>query len=127
MPINSEAPGLALGLLTSRPISLGSKGLPPQAAGSSAATWGARGYNVLGGEVPFPVCVLNQADHPHNGATMRESTARMGVNLPPHGKTPMAPQRMQEQLADGAWGITAATPPHLFAYRSVGIPRILYA
>ena len=82
---------------------------------------------MLGGEVPFPVCVLNQAALAHNRATMREFTARMGVKLAPHGKTTMAPQLMQEQLADGAWGITAATPAHLFAYRSVGIARILYA
>lgn len=58
---------------------------------------------------------------------MREFTTRMGVKLAPHGKTTMAPQLMQEQLADGAWGMTAATPAHVFAYRSVGIPRILYA
>ena len=58
---------------------------------------------------------------------MCEYTARMGVKLAPHGKTTMSPQLMQEQLADGAWGITCATPAHLFAYRDVGIARILYA
>jgi D-serine dehydratase len=113
--------------LTSRPISLGDKGLPPEAAGLSAAECASRGYNILAGEVPLPVCVLLQAAVAHNRATMREFTARMGVKLAPHGKTTMAPLLMQEQLADGAWGITAATPAHIFAYRSVGIPRILYA
>ncbi|HEY6926898.1 MAG TPA: alanine racemase, partial [Steroidobacteraceae bacterium] len=113
--------------ITSRPISLGDKGLPPEAAGLSAAECARRGYNILAGEVPLPVCVLQQAALTHNRATMREFTARMGVKLAPHGKTTMAPQLMQEQLADGAWGITAATPAHIFAYRSVGIPRILYA
>lgn len=113
--------------IASRPISLGDKGLPPEAAGLSAAACATRGYNILAGEVPLPVCVLQQAALAHNRATMREFTARMGVKLAPHGKTTMAPQLMQEQLADGAWGITAATPAHLFAYRSVGIPRILYA
>jgi len=113
--------------LKSRPISLGDKGLPPEAAGLSAAVCATRGYNILAGEVPLPVCVLQQAALAHNRATMREFTARMGVKLAPHGKTTMAPQLMQEQLADGAWGITAATPAHIFAYRSVGIPRILYA
>src|SRR6185437_2156784 len=101
--------------------------LPPGAAGLSAADCATRGYNILAGEVPLPVCVLSQAALAHNRATMRGFTARMGVKLAPHGKTTMAPQLMQEQLADGAWGITAATPAHIFAYRSVGIPRILYA
>lgn len=113
--------------ITSRPILLGDKGLPPDAAGSSAAECAARGYNILAGEVPLPVCVLRQTALAHNRATMREFTTRMGVKLAPHGKTTMAPQLMQEQLADGAWAITAATPAHIFAYRSVGIARILYA
>jgi D-serine dehydratase len=118
---------MSLDPIASRPIFLGDKGLPPEAAGLSAASCGARGYNILAGEVPLPVCVLSQAALAHNRATMRGFTARMGVKLAPHGKTTMAPQLMQEQLADGAWGITAATPAHIFAYRSVGIPRILYA
>ncbi len=111
----------------SRQVSLGDKGLPPEVAGLSVAECAARGYNVLAGDVPFPVCVLRQSALVHNRATMREYTARMGVKLAPHGKTTMSPQLMREQLADGAWGITCATPAHLFAYRSVGIPRILYA
>jgi len=113
--------------IASRRISLGEKGLPPEAAGLSAAACATRGYNILAGDVPLPVCVLQQAALAHNRAIMREFTARMGVKLAPHGKTTMAPQLMQEQLADGAWGITAATPAHIFAYRSIGIPRILYA
>jgi len=113
--------------IASRQISLGDKGLPPEAAGLTAAACATRGYNILAGEVPLPVCVLQQAALAHNRATMREFTARMGVRLAPHGKTTMAPQLMQEQLADGAWGITAATPAHIFAYRSVGVARILYA
>jgi D-serine deaminase-like pyridoxal phosphate-dependent protein len=113
--------------IASRPISLGDKGLPPDAAGLPAGACATRGYNILAGEVPLPACILQQTALAHNRATMREFTARMGVKLAPHGKTTMAPQLMQEQLADGAWGITAATPAHIFAYRSVGIPRILYA
>src|SRR6185312_5699513 len=113
--------------IATRPISLGDKGLPPETAGLSAGACATRGYNILAGEVPLPVCVLQQAALAHNRATMREFTARMGVKLAPHGKTTMAPQLMQEQLAAGAWGITAATQANLFAYRSVGIARILYA
>ncbi len=113
--------------ITSRTLAAGEKGLPPDAAGLSAAQVAERSYNILAGQVPLPVCVLSQTALAHNRATMRDFTARMGVKLAPHGKTTMAPQLMQEQLADGAWGITAATPAHLFAYRSVGITRILYA
>jgi D-serine deaminase-like pyridoxal phosphate-dependent protein len=126
-PVSHLNLNLNLDPIASRPIALGDKGLPPEAAGLSASECAARGYNILAGDLPLPVCVLNQAALAHNRAIMREFTARMGVKLAPHGKTTMAPQLMQEQLADGAWGMTAATPAHLFAYRSVGIPRILYA
>jgi len=125
MPVSTGK--LDLDSITSGSIGRGAKGLPPDAAGLPASACAARGYNVLADEVPLPVCVLSEEAVSHNRSVMREFTARMGVKLAPHGKTTMAPQLMQEQLNDGAWAITAATPAHLFAYRSVRIPRILYA
>lgn len=114
------------GLLGSR-IAAGTKGLPPDLAGVEVRTIGQRGLNLLAGQIPLPACVLLDDAVAHNRATMREFTERMGVRLAPHGKTSMAPQLFAEQLQDGAWGLTAATPAQLFAYRSVNVRRILYA
>jgi D-serine deaminase-like pyridoxal phosphate-dependent protein len=50
-----------------------------------------------------------------------------GVGLAPHGKTTMAPQIFADQLAAGAWGITAATVGQAQLMASVGVPRILIA
>ena len=50
-----------------------------------------------------------------------------GVALAPHGKTTMAPQLFADQLAAGAWGITAATVGQAQVMASVGVERILLA
>ena len=103
-------------------IPAGTKGLPPAAAGRPQRDLGLRGYNLLAGDIPLPACVLSREAMSHNRAVMREFTQRMGVLLAPHGKSTMAPQLFAEQLDDGAWAMTAATPAHLFAYRSVNVP-----
>ena len=50
-----------------------------------------------------------------------------GVSLAPHGKTTMAPQLFERQLAAGAWAITAATCPQARLDVVVGVPRVLVA
>jgi D-serine dehydratase len=118
---------LNLGSITGGTLPAGTKGLPPDAAGGVLRDLGSRGYNVLAGDIPLPACVLSREAISHNRAVMREFTRRMGVRLAPHGKSTMAPQLFAEQLDDDAWAMTAATPAHLFAYRSVNVSRILYA
>ena len=124
---SSERPMLNLESIAGDTIPAGTKGLPPAAAGRPRRDVGERGYNLLAGDIPLPACVLSREAISHNRAIMREFTQRMGVLLAPHGKSTMAPQLFAEQLDDGAWAMTAATPAHLFAYRSVNVPRILYA
>jgi D-serine deaminase-like pyridoxal phosphate-dependent protein len=53
--------------------------------------------------------------------------AEHGVDLAPHGKTPMAPQLALEQLAAGAWGMTAATPTQAAIFADAGVRRIVIA
>lgn len=118
---------LNLETITGGTIPAGTKGLPPAEAGRPLRDLGSRGYNLLAGDIPLPACVLLREAISHNRAIMREFTQRMGVLLAPHGKSTMSPQLFAEQLDDGAWAMTAATPAHLFAYRSVNVPRILYA
>ena len=50
-----------------------------------------------------------------------------GVALAPHGKTTMAPQLFADQLAAGAWGITAATVGQAQVMAHFGVRRILIA
>ena len=50
-----------------------------------------------------------------------------GVGLAPHGKTTMAPQLFADQLAAGAWGITAATVGQAQVMAHFGVERILIA
>jgi D-serine deaminase-like pyridoxal phosphate-dependent protein len=75
----------------------------------------------------FPALVLKETALAHNLATMARFCAERGVLLAPHGKTTMAPQLFERQLAAGAWAITAATAEHARVYRAFGVPRILFA
>ncbi len=63
----------------------------------------------------------------HNSRWMRRFLAQFDVRLCPHGKTTMAPQLFDRQLADGAWGITVATVQQLMVCRRFGVPRVLMA
>jgi D-serine dehydratase len=79
------------------------------------------------GDLDFPVALLKRSALEHNAQWMAEFSRRSGASLCPHGKTTMAPQLYHRQLADGAWGITLATPQQArIAYR-YGVKRILLA
>jgi D-serine deaminase-like pyridoxal phosphate-dependent protein len=75
----------------------------------------------------MPVMTLRETALRQNVDAMAGWCAAAGVDLAPHGKTPMAPQLMARQLAAGAWAVTAATAGHMRVYRSFGVPRILLA
>lgn len=84
-------------------------------------------WSLLREDVMLPAAVLHEPALRHNSAWMRRFTELSGVRLAPHGKTTMSPELFALQLADGAWGITAATVSHVRAYRAFGIGRILLA
>jgi D-serine dehydratase len=86
-----------------------------------------RQWNVLAGDLPFPVAVLKQSALDHNSRWMRAFIAAAGVSLAPHGKTTMAPQLFRQQIADGCWGITVATAQQAVIAAEHGIKRILIA
>jgi D-serine dehydratase len=58
---------------------------------------------------------------------MAEFARRNGLSLCPHGKTTMAPQLWNLQLAEGAWGITVATAHQLQVARRFGVKRAIWA
>ena len=63
----------------------------------------------------------------HNIEVMRRFCQDAGVAIAPHGKTTMAPQLFERQLAAGAWGITAANAQQAALMVRLGVQRIFIA
>ena len=104
------------------------KGIPGGAPPFRLGDIGAKGWNVLRGDLALPVAVLKESALAHNGAWMMDFLRRAGgVRIAPHGKTTMSPQLFARQLADGAWGITVATAQQLQVCRRYGVDRVVFA
>ena len=99
--------------------------LPPK--GLPAVKLPDTGWNLLAGDLPLPCAVLKESALAANSAGMRAFLDRAGAVLCPHGKTTMSPELMHRQLADGAWGITAATWHQVRVMHHFGIRRVLMA
>ena len=110
-------------------LSLLSKGLPPtlDRLEVDARDVAARGLNLLAGDVPLPVAVHKASALDHNSRGMRAFVARHDVAIAPHGKTTMSPALFHRQIADGAWGITAANVQQAAVMHAFGIRRVLVA
>lgn len=85
------------------------------------------GWNLLRGDLPFPVATLDADALRSNGLWMRRFAERHGVQVCPHGKTTMAPQLFSRQMADGAWGITVSTVQQMRVCVKHGVKRVLMA
>jgi len=103
------------------------KGLPGRGEAVALDEIGAQSWNVLDQDVMLPVAVIYNSAIEHNRRWMTAFTTAASVRLCPHGKTTMSPQLLEMQIADGAWGITAATVAHVRTYRRFGIDRIILA
>ena len=103
------------------------KGYPHRAPPCAVRDIGRLGWNVLRGDLPFPVAVLKESALAHNLAWMADFTRATGVLLAPHGKTTMAPQLFARQLEAGAWGITFATMQQVSLGVRLGLRRIILA
>ena len=84
-------------------------------------------WNLLNEDVPLPVAVLKRDAIEANSRRMQAFLRMTGAALAPHGKTTMSPDLFDLQLADGAWGITVATPHQLQVARHFGYQRLLLA
>ena len=103
------------------------KGFPQDRPPVRLGDIGGQGWNALQGDLGYPAALLRQSVIERNAAWMAEFLRRTGVSLCPHGKTTMAPQLFQRQLADGAWGITLATSQQVRVAYDHGVKRILMA
>lgn len=88
---------------------------------------GARGWNLLRGDLPAPVAVLRRDRLLANSRWMSGFIRTNGLEIAPHGKTTMAPQLFALQMQDGAHAITVATVHQLAVARRFGIPRVVLA
>lgn len=103
------------------------KGMPLDAAPMRLDDVGKQGWNVLRGDVPFPIAVIHQDTLSANSAWMRDFTEGNGLKLAPHGKTTMAPHLYDQQVADGAWAITVATAQQLAVAHAFKVGRVVLA
>lgn len=103
------------------------KGFPPARPPLRLGDIGGQGWRLLAGDLDTPVALLKASALDANTRWMQEFLRRTGVSLSPHGKTTMAPQLFHRQLADGAWGLTLATPQQVRVAVQYGIRRILLA
>ena len=103
------------------------KGIPGTAAPFSLDEIGTKAWNVLAEDLPLPLMVLKRSSLDHNAKVFEEYLTANGLSFAPHGKTTMTPQIFAEQLAHGAWAMTAATVNQVEVMRRFGIPRIILA
>lgn len=102
------------------------KGFPQDQPPLRLGDAGSQGWSLLQG-LPTPVALLKASALEANATWMGAFLRRTGASLCPHGKTTMAPQLFQRQLADGAWGITLATPQQARIAVDFGVKRVLLA
>ncbi|EST24068.1 hypothetical protein N566_25185 [Streptomycetaceae bacterium MP113-05] len=103
------------------------KGLPPDAAGHTVGELAGERRDLFTGGFTTPVLALSAEDVEHNIRQLGLFSARHGLAFAPHGKTSMAPQLFDRQLAQGAWGITVAVPHQARVCRAYGVQRIFLA
>lgn len=102
------------------------KGLPPGAS-LRLGDVGKQGWSVLAGDMPMPLAVIRESVLKANSAWMSAFTGANDLLIAPHGKTTMAPQLFDLQIADGAWAITVATMQQLAVARHFGVKRVILA
>ena len=101
------------------------KGFPARAAGLRLSEVADAGLHLS--DLSTPVLTVHADAIAHNEDTVFGWAAREGVRLAPHGKTTMAPELWQAQLAAGSHGITLANLPQVRVARAFGVQRILLA
>jgi len=116
-----------LDVLLAEPVGVCTKGLPDSLADVPLGGVGELGLSLWAGDLLLPALTLRGDRLRHNLMRMRRFCDEHGVALAPHGKTTMAPQLFADQLAAGAWGMTAATVGQAQVMARYGVRRILIA
>ncbi|WP_341860862.1 amino acid deaminase [Gymnodinialimonas sp. 57CJ19] len=101
------------------------KGVPGTAPPFRLGDIAAKGWNVMEEDMPLPLLLLKRSNLDYNAEVFGDYLTAHNLSLAPHGKTTMAPQIFDEQLHNGAWGITAATVQQALVMHHYGVKRIL--
>jgi D-serine dehydratase len=109
------------------PLNLMDKGAPSDSDATPLNQVGQRRWNLLKEDLPLPLAILKDAALRNNSAWMRTYLDLSGAKIAPHGKTTMAPELFDMQIADGAWGITVSTAHQIRVARQFGHKRIFVA
>lgn len=123
----SPLPRLDLRLLEDHVVDPTTKGFPLDAPAMCVRDIGKQGWSLLDGDLPLPLAILKRDVLKANSRWMYRFTAENGLVIAPHGKTTMAPQLFDQQIADGAWAITVATAQQLAVCRRFGVKRVILA
>ena len=105
----------------------GTKGYPHLAAPLRRSAIAAQRWNLLRGDLPLPLAVIQRDALAGNLRWMQQFARGHGVELAPHGKTTMSPQLFAAQLQAGAWGITFASLTQAHLGLASGVRRGLIA
>lgn len=84
-------------------------------------------FSLINEEVSFPCAVVRQSAIESNLTWMQTFANHHNVKLCPHGKTTMSPDLFKQQLAQGAWGLTIASPAQAEVAALAGAKRIIIA
>ncbi|MBM3533495.1 MAG: hypothetical protein FJX60_10725 [Alphaproteobacteria bacterium] len=104
------------------------KGIPFAEGTIRLGDVGAKGWNVIRGDIALPAMTLRDSAVANNLALMRDIAASHGISLAPHAKTTGAPQLYRMMLKDGgAWGFTAATVQQALLAARTGAKNVLLA
>ena len=125
--MSQQIPSLVLKQIHEMMLNDSIKGIPGGVEPFPLREISKQGWNVLREDLPLPLMVLKQEALRHNSELMQHYLQRCNLFLAPHGKTHMAPQLFDLQIAAGAWAITAATVSQIQIYRRFGVQRILMA
>ncbi|MFV8460055.1 amino acid deaminase [Vibrio campbellii] len=84
-------------------------------------------YRLIDEDISLPVAIIKQSALTNNLNWMQSFANHHQVKLSPHGKTSMTPDFFRQQLENGAWGITVATPAQAEIAAMAGAKRIIMA
>ena len=84
-------------------------------------------YRLVDEDISLPVAIIKQSALTNNLNWMQSFADHHQVKLSPHGKTSMTPGFFRQQLENGAWGITVATPAQAEIAAMAGAKRIIMA
>ncbi|MGF1695507.1 amino acid deaminase [Vibrio lamellibrachiae] len=84
-------------------------------------------YSLINEDISLPAAVVKQSSLQNNLQWMQRFANHHHVQLAPHSKTSMTPDFIQQQLENGAWGVTVATPIQAEVAALAGAKNIIMA